>query len=318
MEELWRVVQEVLAVYLVVGAGMVLRYVGWLTREADASVTRFTAFLLIPCMFFSNVVGDPKFPHFGDTVAPISIGFGTTVLGFLLAGIVAQSLRGRIGLPTPEHRGAFTLCTGMYNYGYIPYPLAMALVPGAYATMIVHNVGVEIALWTVGIVVITGGLQPGWWKHLLNPPAMAMLFAVTFNALGWAPHVPHPVMKATSMLGACAVPVGLLVTGAVVLDLLAQIKWHHALRTLLSATLLRLGVLPVLFLLLAKYLPIEKELRQVIILQAAMPAAMFPIVVTRLYKQDTETAVRVVVGTSVFGLATIPVWIWFGRWWVGV
>ncbi len=318
MEELQSVVLEVLAVYLVVGAGMALRGVGWLTREADASVTKFTAFLLIPCMFFSNVVGDAKFQHFGATLAPIGVGFFTTVMGFVLAGVLAGTLRGKIGLPTSEHRGAFTLCTGMYNYGYIPYPLAIALVPGAYATMMVHNVGVEIALWTVGIVVITGGLQPGWWKHLFNPPAMAMVLAVALNALGWAPFVPHPVRKATAMLGACAIPVGLLVTGAVVLDLLRQIKWHHGLRTLLGASVLRLGVLPVLFLVLAKYLPIDRELRQVIILQAAMPAAMFPIVLTRLYKQDTETAVRVVVGTSVFGLATIPIWIWVGRWWVGV
>jgi malate permease and related proteins len=317
MKDLSVVAYEVLAVYLIVGAGMLLRGVGWLKSEADASVTKFTAFLLIPCLFFSKVVGDEKFNHFLDTLAPIGLGFGTTVLGFLFAGLIAQLLRARVGLPTPEHRSAFTLCTGMYNYGYIPYPLAMALCAGAFPTMIVFNVGVEIALWTVGIVIITGGLATGWWKHILNPPALAIVLAVAINAAGWAQHVPFPVMKASTMLGQCAVPVGLLVSGAVMLDLLRQIKWHHGLHTLLAASVLRLGVLPVLFLLMAKHLPISMELKQVLILQAAMPAAMFPIVVTRLYKQDTETAVRVVVGTSVLGLLTIPLWVWFGRWWVG-
>ncbi|MFT3789118.1 MAG: AEC family transporter [Tepidisphaeraceae bacterium] len=334
MSEFVIVAKEVLAVYLIVAAGAVLRVVGWLKPEADASVMKFVAFLLIPCLFFSKVVGDPKYTHFVDVVAPVSVGFGTTVLGFVLAGVVAYGLRRAVALPTPEHRSAFTLCTGMYNYGYLPLPLADALYPAAtllatvattqgnrdstVPTMMVHNVGVEFALWTVGIVIISGGLAKGWWVHLFNPPAVAIACAVAINMLGADAYVPYVVTKATTDLGRCAIPVGLLVTGAVMLDLLRSMKWHHGLNTLFTASVLRMGILPVLFLLLARYMPVSVELKRVIMLQAAMPAAMFPVVVTRLYKQDTETAVRVVAGTAIIGMATIPLWIWAGRWYLDV
>jgi len=49
-----------------------------------------------------------------------------------------------------------------------------------------------------------------------------------------------------------------------------------------------------------------------------MPAAVFPIVMARHYGGDPATAMRVVIGTSVVGLATIPLWIRFGMKFVGL
>jgi predicted permease len=71
-------------------------------------------------------------------------------------------------------------------------------------------------------------------------------------------------------------------------------------------------------LLLAKCLPASVELKRVIVLEAAMPAAVFPIVMARHYAGDPATAMRVVIGTSVVGLVTIPLWIRFGMHFVGL
>jgi predicted permease len=49
-----------------------------------------------------------------------------------------------------------------------------------------------------------------------------------------------------------------------------------------------------------------------------MPAATFPIVMTRLYDQDIETAWIVVVGTSVLALITIPLWLVLAPPWLGL
>ena len=53
-----------------------------------------------------------------------------------------------------------------------------------------------------------------------------------------------------------------------------------------------------------------------LLIQAAMPAATFPIVMTRLYEQDVKTAWVVVVGTSLLSLVTIPLWMVFGAAWL--
>lgn len=47
-----------------------------------------------------------------------------------------------------------------------------------------------------------------------------------------------------------------------------------------------------------------------------MPAAIFPIVVTKVHHGDMPTALRVVLGTSIIGLITTPLRIGFGLHWI--
>jgi malate permease and related proteins len=75
----------------------------------------------------------------------------------------------------------------------------------------------------------------------------------------------------------------------------------------------RLGVMPVLFLLLAKFFPCSPDLKRVLILQGAMPSATFPIVLARHYGGDARVAVQIVLGTSLLGIITIPIWIRLGE-----
>ena len=78
-----------------------------------------------------------------------------------------------------------------------------------------------------------------------------------------------------------------------------------------------LGILPVLFLTMARFGPFSIELKRVILLQAAMPSAVFPIIMARHYGGDTSTALRVVIATSVVSLVTIPLWIRSGMTFLG-
>ncbi|MCE2828062.1 MAG: AEC family transporter, partial [Verrucomicrobium sp.] len=58
------------------------------------------------------------------------------------------------------------------------------------------------------------------------------------------------------------------------------------------------------------------ELKRVLVVQAAMPAGVFPIVLSRLYGGDPATAVRIVAGTTLLSLVTIPLWIRWGLSWL--
>ena len=84
------------------------------------------------------------------------------------------------------------------------------------------------------------------------------------------------------------------------------------------ASLVRLGIMPVLFLLLAKFLPCSLELKRVIVLQGAMSSAVLPIVLTKHYGGDARTALQVALGTSLVGLVTIPLWIRLGGHFAGL
>jgi hypothetical protein len=53
-------------------------------------------------------------------------------------------------------------------------------------------------------------------------------------------------------------------------------------------------------------------MQEVVVLQAAMPAAVFPIVLVRLYNRDTTTAIQVILWTSFAGVVLIPLWLLLG------
>jgi hypothetical protein len=76
-------------------------------------------------------------------------------------------------------------------------------------------------------------------------------------------------------------------------------------------------LLPVFFLLLARWLPCPIELRHVIIVQAAMPCAVIPVILAKHYEGNASVAFRIVLATSLAGLLTIPLWLRLGMWWVG-
>ena len=80
---------------------------------------------------------------------------------------------------------------------------------------------------------------------------------------------------------------------------------------------LRLVLLPALFLLLAKVLPVSQELKRVMMVEAAMPAGIIPILIAKHYGGQPLTAVQVVIGTTAVGLVAIPLWLRFGLSWVG-
>jgi predicted permease len=81
---------------------------------------------------------------------------------------------------------------------------------------------------------------------------------------------------------------------------------------------LRMGVLPVGILALAYFLPLSVELKRVLLVQAAMPAAVIPIIISRLYGGHPRTAVQIVLGTTALGILVIPLWLRAGLAWLQV
>lgn len=305
----------VAAVFLVLGIGAMLRQFNWLTHEADESLMKLVIRVLVPCFFFNVVVGNPKFMHFFDAWLPPTIGFGSTVAGYLVALTFAKLCGKWVGLKTHITQHTFALCIGTFNYGYIPMPLVDAMFDDAtMGTLIVHNLGVEIAIWTVGLLVLQGKLDRHCWKRVLNPPLFAIVLSLTINQLGWHDVIPTAVTMPIKLLAQATIPMGLIMVGATMADqfALARTQLLTGWQSALAGIILRLAALPVLFILVASWLPEQVnnfhllELKKVMIVQAAMPCAVFPIVLAKHYGGDTAVALRLVFATSIVAIVTIP------------
>lgn len=305
----------ILPVFGVMALGVVLRRVNWLTTAADESLLRLVVNVLYPCIIFENVHANPALRESGNLGWAPLVGFGTMALGMTVCFYAARAL----GFTTGTGLRTFAFSAGIYNYAYITVPLVQELFGReALGVLFVHNVGAEAAIWIVGILVLSGESLRTGWRKMLSPPFWALILAVTVNLSGLGAHIPGVLLAVVGTLAACAIPMGILLSGATMGEhLFRRPRELFDLRTSLGAVALRLGVLTGLFLLLAKYGPFSADLKHVIIVQAVMPAGFLPLVLVKLYGGQPLVAVRIVLATVVGAILLIPLWLRVGLAWVG-
>lgn len=304
----------VLPVFAIVALGAGLRHAGWVREQAEESLFNLVIKVLTPCLIFESVAGNPALREQGNVLYAPLAGFGLTLLGIATAYGVGRL----IGLHVGTGLRTFALTVGIANYGYLPLPIMAALFgPESRGLLLVHNMGVEAAIWTGGVLVVSGLSLRDGWRRLLNAPLFALLLALTVNLAGWSPLVPEAVWTGVKLLGACAIPLGLIMTGVSVQPHLGDPGKLWAPRIGLGACLVRVAILPLVFLLVAKVAPVSVELKRVIVVQGAMPTAVISIIIARLYGGQPLTAVQIVLVTTALALFTIPFWLQLGLRWVG-
>ncbi|MCA9190091.1 MAG: AEC family transporter, partial [Planctomycetales bacterium] len=310
------ILSTVAGVFLTAGAGAMSRWLGWLTHETDDGLLRLTLRLLFPCMIFHAVAGNAALREPANLLVPPLFGFCACAGGIGLAAACARLPGSWTGLRDTRHRRTFALSVGLFNYGFIPIPLVSLLYHDTIPTLgvlFVHNVGVELSIWTVGVLALTGGGARSSWRNIINPPAIAILVALAGNATDATQWIPSAVLQAIKLIGSAAIPMSLLLVGATMID-----QWRQAdtppsrgevIKSAGWAAILRLALLPSAFLSAAYLLPLSVELDRVVVVEAAMTSAIFPVVMARIYDGDSILALRIAIATSLVGIITIPLWL---------
>ena len=308
----WDVVSSVLPVYLLIVGGALLRLTGLMRKEHDEGVMRVVYSVLMPCFMLDKILGSTVLRSGGVVFSSIGIGCALLLVGMVIGLAVGRLL----GLERGTGMRTFAISAGCQNYGFTAVPVVQILwSTGALALLFVHNIGVELAMWSVGVMIMSGerGIP---WRKLINGPVIAVVAGLLLVALGWDTHCSGPLRKAVSMIGVGAFPLAILIIGCTIMDLVVAEKptW----KIILGSSLVRLVLVPAAFLTAAKFLPIAIELRQVIVVQAAMPAAMTPIMLARMYGGRPAIAVQIVVFTTAASLLSLPWIITLGCQWIGL
>ncbi len=291
----------VVPVYLTMLAGAAMRKLGILPQAADAGLMKLVVVLLTPCLILERVVGNssvmepvPVLIAAGLGYALVALAIGTSYLAAPLIG-----LKKHAGLRT------FAVANGLQNYGFVAIPIVTALFPdkGTLGVLFTFTLGVELACWTAGVGLLTG-LDKAPWKLALNPPVFAILASLFLNFTGLHAYIPAVAHGTLGMLGNCAVPLAVLMIGAAIADVWGQEKIHWPVA--LFSPVLRLCILPIPFMAAAFYLPLSVELKRILIVQGAMPSAVFTIMIARHYGGHAATAVQVVIATTLVSMITTP------------
>jgi predicted permease len=312
------IVFATLPVFLICGIGFATRRLGVITDDSEKSIMQLIMTVLYPCFILSRVPGNTSLKDPLVVTSAIGAGFLLTVSGMLVAFAVARSLK----LKKQQGRNTFCLATAIQNYGFIPIPLIEALFPEDVAietvgVLFVHSLGLEIALWTIGVVILSGTIK-GSAKRLINGPTVAIFIGLLLNFSGMSAHIPEFVKSAIQQLGNCSIPVSLVLCGATFCGVLQKHKWTFDWKVVGGACLVRFAIMPVVFLIVASVVKFSPELSRLLVIQSAMPAAVFPVVMAKHFGGKPAVAAQVSIVTTALSIVLTPLLLTFGMWLVGL
>lgn len=304
----------IIPVFLMMGAGGFARARGWLNDAAEQGLLKVVVNLLYPAFLFTVVSTNESIRLPGIIVTAVLTGFLFVLAGYGLFYLTAPLF----GLRQSSEKRSFSFTGGVYNYGYFAYPVVVPLFGAeALGVMMVISMGVELALWSVGILLVNGELSRASLRRMASPPLMALVVAITFNLLGLPPYIPQFLFAGLELIGSSAVPMGLMMIGATTWKLMREAPLFTRPLVAVGSCLLRLGALPLILIAVYAVLPAPLALKQAALVHATMPCGILPIVLTRIYGGRVDIALRTVIPTCLLCLFTIPLWIQFGMRWYG-
>jgi len=306
-------------VYLVVGCGFFFRRVGWFPAPADQPLYRLTVSVLMPCLIFERILPVDLTGDYQNVIIPPILGFATSLIGVVLGyslGLLPSKLT---AISNVKILGTFAACVCILNYGFVPIPLLRELYVDdvkTQAVLFIQNLGIELSIWTVVIIAMNGRFDRRSLLRAINPPTCAIVTAILLNQAGVYPYIPSFVMNAIRLLGEASLATSMFLVGMSLSDtfVFARIvrQWHRVVRIAFWSCLLRLVILPAIFVTVAVIAPLTIEMKRVLVIHAAMSSAIFPMVLSRHYDGDPETALDTILPNCLLALVTLPFWVCIG------
>jgi malate permease and related proteins len=291
---------------LIILAGALARRAGIIRRDDGPLLVRVVIHLALPPLIFLILV---RADLDGALLLVPVAGFA---IHFVLLGVVALSTR-VWGLDRPR-AGAVIVATAVGNTGFFGLPLIAASGDGFSlpAAVMYDALATGVITWTSTVAVATAYGRPSGepsvslrdlGRSLLLPPTWALAAGLAVNLAG-VEELPAMVERPFELLGAATLPLTMIYAG-LMLDLRGVERlW----RELGYVIVVRLGLATLVGVAVAFLLRLEGDVRNTVVIMAAMPTAMMSLVIGTRSGLRTDVLASAVVVTTLLSTVTLPAW----------
>ena len=285
-----------LPLLIVVGGAYLLgRY-----RQLDPTPLATTAFYLLnPALVFVSLSTTSV------TVDVLGRLFLLKVVTNLLVLWIVRAIGAQMRL-APTIVSALLLSTGFCNSGNFGLSVTeFAFGKDAVAFALICYVTDNLMLNSLGVYLGARGsasVRAAALQVLGNPAVYAIPLGLAAHQFGWV--APLPIGRALDMLSRATVPTMLIVLGMQ----LAKLPFDRSYVKLIGlAMAMRLGVAPVIAIILTIPLGLAGVPRQVSVLESAVPSAVMANIVANRYDSEPNLVAGSVLATSLASLVTITI-----------
>ncbi len=307
--------------FLLVGAGAVLKRQGILKEEGKDVLTDAVLYFFLPC----NIINSFRMEFQLDILKRFAV-----VLGISLAVQAVSYALSRVlyNHKKPEIRRMMQYGTIVSNSGFLGLPIAEAIYgPEGMMYASVFIIPMRIMMWSAGIACFTESpdFKTVVKKIAVHPCIIAvyiglglMLFSGTFSAAYGAvlgcgiPAVPAVAQVAVTALdkavrsaGGCTTALTMVLIGMMLADVNIGTMVD---RNSAQLSFIRLVALPALVLVGCSLCGIDPFLGSVCVLITGMPVGSTSVILAAKYGCDYVFATKAVVLSTLLSMLTIPLW----------
>ncbi len=292
---------QMFVLFTFMALGYFLNFKGVLPLNTSTAISRLETNVLVPCLVFNtfykyctieNFSKKWSYLLFGTIVMLISIG-----IGLLLARLFAKE---------DYLRKIYTYSFTVANFGF----MGNAVVLGIFG----ENVLFDYMIFTIPFNLYvysygTASLVPKEGntklsiKMFINPTCISMLLGAVVGLTNFP--VPKFLVSAVSSAGACMSPLAMILTGFVVANF--SIKKLASVKKIYIASVLRLIVLPIFFVLIFKLLNTDNMVILLTLCATAMPLGLNTVVFPAAYGGDTTPGASMALISHLMSIITIPI-----------
>lgn len=283
----------ILPVFLIVGLGY---FVGRLKGIAPAALSQTVFYLFSPALGFSSLTSGGLGGSAGIKI--VAFVFGSMAIMLAICFTSAYVLK-----MDAERTSAFLLGSAFGNAGNFGLPIALFAFGNegftyAVAYFVVHSMFTQ----PLSVFLASRG-QANLRQSLLNVAKTPVLYSALLAIVVAAFSIPLPgfVVKGTSLLGQATVPAMLIVLGLQ----LREARLTDEVGTIAMSTIYKLIVAAAAGWGLATALGLEGLVKNVMILQAAMPTAVFTVIIATEFGVKPRMVTAVVLVSTLASVLTL-------------
>ena len=292
--------QQVIVLFLLIGAGAAAIKTGVLKPEGRQTLSNLLVYLVVPAMIVHSYMMDFS----AEILHNLLAAFGLSVLAICIGTVLTLAL-------TAKHKDRrapiFRFACVFSNAAYMGFPLISALFgsegllyASAYVTVF------NILLWTMGYAMVSGSSSPKEVaRSLLHTP---VLYAMVVGLAIYLLQIPVPALIAQplELLSNMNTPLSMLITGILIAtgDLGKIVRD----RQIWKLAAVRMLLIPAVCLALFAALGLLRfgMSAQVVLLLECCPAAAITSVFAVQFGHDEQFAAGCVVLTTLLSIVTLP------------
>lgn len=295
----------------ILGIVMLLGYIsaktGYVSADNKNAISKVIVKIILPCLIISSISGkDLQNESLTDIFTVIILSLLCLFVLFGLGVLMTKILKLSGGTKT-VHK----MLSSTGNVIFLGYPIINAVYgeEGIFYAIIYWLLN-DLFLWTVGVFLFAKDKKEesgGLLKRLLNPNTVSFLVAVLMLIFGIK--LPPVIRPAVEGVGSLTTYLSMIFIGMALSTV--DLKGVFKNKGIFVIMAVKQIVMPVLFILLFKWLNIDALILGVVVLQSAMPAQTVLTILANEYSSDFEYAALGMFITTVASLFTLPLVCYF-------